>query len=237
MALAILEYGGHTGSAHRFSFQLGSNQYFQIYIGGVETHLREGMRMMSKITDQSPIIGPVQGSFHHYGSVNIPDLHFGDDHLYVQLVSFRDTEGNSPVVSEIKRVYPVRSSVKMPERLTISSFSLNGNTMNETINSPLEIEEVKYTEGMFLDTVLKVLPSITDLIGSITKKKGGSGEEKPDVGALLGDNDKMIQFVDILKKLLSKSGAQSFSSGLERCEPFIQPSNEPSAHCYDTSDS
>jgi len=226
MALAIIEYRGQSQGKHQFEFQLGSNKYFQVLIGDSDTYKRGGMKMMSKVKDQSPIMGPVAGTYHHKGSINIPVQHFDEDHQHVQLVSFKDQEGTSPVVSGVKRVLPAYSPIDMPERLTPETFSLNGHAMKEATNSPLKVEEVKYTEGMFLDTLLKVLPSVTDLIGSITKKKSGaSGGSKLDIGALLGDSEKMGQLTDILKSLLQKSDSQSMSSGLGATADFSKAMN------------
>jgi hypothetical protein len=151
----------------------------------------------------------------------------------VQLKSFRDQRLNGPAVSDVVPTWPTTD----PERLPTQAFSLDVEAerrCSAMTSTPYAFRpERGLSEAMFFDAILKALPSVLPVLGSLF---GGGGKEGAGGGALDGVLKAIgsPEIQDLVKQLLgqlatakSRASSQSLSfaasTGDGRSQAMIAP--------------
>ena len=108
MALAILALEEIEGDTAHFQVELGENAFYRFAIGSDETERAAGLTSLADPVFESELIGPVPPSARGRTSFTVPLDHFDRDHRFIQLMSFRTSNGHGPAVSDIVALPPSR---------------------------------------------------------------------------------------------------------------------------------
>lgn len=85
----------------RFRAELGSNRYWRVAVGTDETREQSGADLLAEPSWVSPISGPVEPRTLGRITFAIEEERFDRDNRFVQIMTYRDAQGNGPAVSRI----------------------------------------------------------------------------------------------------------------------------------------
>lgn len=111
MALALLwlEEGGN--EAYELGFDIGHNHYYGWHLGGRNTVNDGGLSRLAEVHEHSALVGPLPARLRGRGRFRLPTQAVTRDVRYVQLLSYRDCDGNGPAISAIVTLPPPGASV------------------------------------------------------------------------------------------------------------------------------
>ena len=209
MALAILKYQGTQGNYFKFYADIGTNQFFNYWIGR-RTKKYKGIEFVDQITFKSPIqaLGGAGKAPQSSFVLKVPKDRFRNNVRRIQLFSFKDNQGNGIAASEVLLVNP--TSVRESKDDFLSSIL---STELETIymeHIPVKYKALSYTEpgisrGMFWSSIVSALPGLiktaAPLIGNLLNKGGGGNNQAG------GNNEILNSIIELLGNLKNQNGA------------------------------
>jgi hypothetical protein len=166
MALAILESLGSVQNGAGFRIDTGTNRYYQLKVGRGKER-RAGLEWVDQVIFSTPVAtnrssGELLGSA---TEVVLPARYFDRGHAYVQLLTFKTTDGISPAVS---RVVLVPAGIPdVPHDIDIDGAeSLSRPT---SMNTTLAFRPARSVSCRTGPQVYARQASIGDLLGQIAK--------------------------------------------------------------------
>ena len=103
MALALLDFQWADAHVVRLAIDIGTNLYYRYKIGQSISN-RDGIDWVDNVTYTSPIVRRTSGAddlLHSSLELDVPSKNFSRDNCYVQLFSFRNTQGLAPAFSKV----------------------------------------------------------------------------------------------------------------------------------------
>jgi hypothetical protein len=264
MALAVLKFEGAEGGGGglRFRADIGKNRFYQYAVGGGEASTAGGLKMLAEPRHVSALAGPLDESALGRFSVEIPRELFDREHAHVQLMSFRNERREGPAVSDIVRV-PLRVAPtgELPPLTFARNYDMssqprarkhNGHatalSAPPTVSVPFSYRERDLSSGMFLGSLVSLLPSILPGLGGLlggllagggaAPSSGGAntalrvgGAAPPDILQLLADPRTAELITRLLQGLAAPGGAQvSKAAGLTSATPARRNGNGNGRH-------
>lgn len=104
MALALILALSAEPEGVRVRYDIGKNNYVRWLIGDEETITRNGLPSVANVHERSPLLAPLPASALGRGEFVIPYDSFNTEHCWVQLLSYRTSDGVGPAVSAIMRL-------------------------------------------------------------------------------------------------------------------------------------
>jgi hypothetical protein len=185
MALAILELLNLDTDTVHFNVDIGTNRYYSFRIGKGVTK-RNGIEWVDEIVYSTPLKKKkaVDDLFHSNEEVILPKKYFDTINRYIQLFSFKETNGKSAAFSK-----PVKTGVNtydLQSEPTEQSYSesITTNVMKEIqFNPPRRIshKNLNFSRQASLEdllaSIIKVAgPSVMKLIGGKNDPSGLGGD-------------------------------------------------------------
>ena len=224
MALAILEAddGPADGStlARWFRYDIGSNRFFRIAVGGPERRRADGAALIDEPIYITPLQGPIPRSAMGRGRIAIEERQFTREAEFVQMLSYRTANREGPAVSAI-----IRARRPLPGVETMPSFAVPPLPAQMSARqSRIRQRDMIANQMSFFDILRGIAPMIGNLIGGLaggagSTSGGGTATAAPggDLLARLADP----ATVQLLSQLISQIGGlpaapTAAASGLPR---------------------
>jgi hypothetical protein len=197
MALAVLKFDGADAGRLRFRADIGRNRFYQYAVGGEETSQAGGLKMLAEPRHVSPLAGPLEESAMGRFPVEIPRELFDREHAHVQLMSFRNERREGPAVSDIIRVpLQVAPTGELPQLTFARNYDMSSQpcarareghaafamSARPTVSVPFSYRERDLSSGMFLGSLVSLLPSVLPGLGSLLGGLLGGGGAAPSAG-------------------------------------------------------
>ncbi len=213
MALAILELITWESGKARFRIDTGTNALYQIKMGR-EVRSNQGMDWVDNVFFSSPMTKNEAGGnlFDSSQEIAVSIPPFDERKIYVQLFSFKNSQGKSPAFSRIVTLHkgmnaPLPANIALP-------FSM-GAAMNITLSFqpprriPCRTHREAYAHQASLDDLLAGIvklaaPVVLDLLKN--PQNGGAGQTATGTANTTGQANMVAQ---ILNAILSSIGGNA----------------------------
>ncbi len=189
MALALILALESTRDGLVVRFDIGKNRYLRWQLGEEERTTRNGLPSLAEIKKRSGLIGPLGPENRGRGELVIPVRDLKHDWRCLQLVSFRERNGEGPAISEVATLRATAThrqpndsaheNVPLPPpaglALTNDTAAV-ATTRNQTMttvertytqavdNVPFALSERKLSQTMFLQAIVGALPSLMPML-------------------------------------------------------------------------
>ncbi len=222
MALAILEFAAINNKAATFRIDTGTNGYYYLKIGKAIIE-RDGNRWVDDISSKTPLSRNENGGslLNSNKEISVPAASFSREDCYVQLFSFKDTEGKSPAFSKVIKV-PVALNIDVPEKdndiyslsTSRNSYQMEASVLNPHRNiphlEPADRFSMQASDADILAEIIKVAaPIVLGIVSGIAK----NGESAPPAnGTPKTDVPQVGMFntlLDMLLKGLAPTGKEA----------------------------
>ncbi|MFW5774743.1 MAG: hypothetical protein ACOCW2_00515 [Chitinivibrionales bacterium] len=216
MALAHCEYESSCPEGIRCRFDIGVNRYYACAVGDKEYRLPSGLRILKDPEYITPLHGPLHESALGRGLITVDRKHFNRKKMLIQLTSYRKADRTGPALSAVIRI-PVGAVRQTP--LAVQSFSKE-KEMRQTIEPdpvdivPMRYREIPYSQSMFLQALVGMLPQIVPAVGNILGGLigGGSGRRTGDSGGSGGDLLSRLTNPEVIRRITQMISQISNSS-------------------------
>lgn len=221
MALAILRQSESGNGKLSFQLGLGDNRYYRLTVGGPEAVNEQGIARMERVARQTQVLGPTPE--HPSGQVEIavPRQWFDRKNRHVQLISYRNAQGQGPAWSEIIPVTGFQDDsgdALMPAPQVMGMSIAEARPLPPAQSAAFAYQEVTLSRAnSFLDVLKGLLPGLltgaTKAIGEVAQKNPNATPVMSGLQQLLGSP----QIMDILQAILGAAkpglaGQQSLPS-------------------------
>ncbi|MEL6501583.1 MAG: hypothetical protein AAFQ23_09290, partial [Cyanobacteria bacterium J06623_1] len=166
MALAILRFQENDGKNSQFTVDIGVNRFYVFAIGDRQLRRFQGLKVLDNPKFTSPLIGSLPESSRGRTMLKVPHTQFDRQNRYIQIISYRNQQRDSPAISEIIKV-PVISSVgSANHNLPAVSFSQEVDREITMENHPVDTVPFAYKEtqpvssAMFLGGLISAIGSV-----------------------------------------------------------------------------
>ena len=175
MALAILQFQDNHGANNRFQVNIGTNRYYTYAIGDEEWHRSQGLQLLSNPKFTSSLIGPLAESSLGRTILEVPHQQFDRQNRYIQIISYRNQQRESPAISEIVKIPLISSIGSGNNDLPAISFSQEITMENHPVDTvPFAYKEAQpVSSAMFLGGLVSAISSVAAPVMGALKSVAG----------------------------------------------------------------
>src|SRR5688572_11885725 len=104
MALALLRLDDIDDQGVHFQVELGENAFYTYAIGDGTTERVAGLPTLAEPTFESEVVGPLAPATRGRTTLTVPHDRFDREHRHIQIMTFRNSSGHGPALSDILTV-------------------------------------------------------------------------------------------------------------------------------------
>jgi len=221
MALAILEFAAINSKQAKFRIDTGTNEYYYLKIGKAIGE-RNGMRWVDDVSSKTPLSkNQKSGALLDSGiEISVPAGSFTREDCYVQLFSFKNSEGKSPAFSKVIKV-PVALNIDPPEHdqdIYSLSTSRNSNQMSSSVLNPhrniphIEPASRFSTQASYADILQEIIriaaPIVVGIVSGAEKNSESNGATNGTAKTEVPQVGMFNTLLDALLKAIGQTGKE-----------------------------
>jgi hypothetical protein len=180
MALALILAQEHRPEGLWVRFDLGKNRFVRWTLGEEQSVTSNGLPVLVNVKQRSTLIGPLRPEAVGRGELIIPRHSLDRDHRRLQILSYRESNGAGPAMSEVVTIAATDLTRDVPDLSPPAGFALSAGlrprakerTMttvssglsHQVDNTPFKLQERRLSQPLFLAALVGALPQLLPML-------------------------------------------------------------------------